>query len=74
METVRDNVINMDREIRGGNIEIAPLNNGGGFNDGISSCKYCPYSPACKFDEDIRTQREINEHDSEIWAMLEGDE
>jgi ATP-dependent helicase/nuclease subunit B len=74
METVRDNVLNMDKEIRGGNIEIAPLNNGSSFNEGISSCKYCPYSPACKFDEDIRIQREINEHDSEIWAMLEEDE
>lgn len=65
MDKVCDNIIKADRDIRNGNIAISPITRG---NSG--ACTYCPYSPVCRFDYDLRTEREINEKDSDVWDIL----
>lgn len=68
MERVRNNIISADKDIRGGNIAIAPLTHAS-----KSACTYCVYSQVCKFDENIKRERCITESDSDIWNKLEED-
>ena len=68
MDTVRDKVIEIDKEIRSGNIGISPLEPP---NKNTSICSYCDYSAVCKFDEDCKTTRSITKKDNEVWDELE---
>lgn len=68
METVKNKIIQTDKEIKSGNIEISPLQSGT-----KSSCEYCAYSSVCKFDEHLKKERVITEKNEDIWSILEKD-
>lgn len=68
MGTVLDKIIETDNKIRGGSIEIAPLE-----RNNNSACTYCDFSAVCKFDESLCETRKITETDSEVWKMMEED-
>ena len=77
IEKVCGNVMDMDREIRNGSIDISPLDHKTSQvsqKDAASSCKYCDYKEVCKFDEAICRVRKIKESDNEVWQLLENDE
>lgn len=67
-ERVRNNIINADKNIRGGDIALSPLSHGS-----KNACTYCAYSSVCRFDADAKNERVITESDSEIWKMSEED-
>ncbi len=68
MSVVRDKIINTDKEIRNGCIGISPLTRSNRL-----ACTYCPYSSVCKFDENVKNERQITENDAEIWKKIEED-
>ena len=68
MERVRENIINADKDMRGGNIAMQPLTRGQKH-----ACTYCAYADVCKFDGDTKAERTISEKDSEIWEIAEED-
>ncbi len=70
MEFTVKKIIDEDAEIRSGNICISPRQNGGAG----SVCDYCDFAAACKFDEPLRSTRDIPEKDEDIWKLLEEDE
>ncbi|MCH5211563.1 MAG: exodeoxyribonuclease V subunit gamma [Oscillospiraceae bacterium] len=68
MDTVHDKVIDIDREIRAGNIDISPLEHPASNK---SICSYCDYSTICKFDEKCKTTRFVTKKDKDVWDILE---
>ena len=68
MEMVRDKILSMDKEIRGGNIEISPLSTGSN-----TPCTFCEFSDACKFDDSVKKNRQAEEKDEQVWEFLEED-
>lgn len=66
IDKVRQNIITADRDIRNGKIDIAPLT-----DTNSSACTFCQFSRICRFDEEFKTERTIQEKDSEIWDILE---
>ena len=68
MDSVRDKIIEMDRDIRSGNIDISPLEQKSG---NTSICSYCDFSAVCKFDENCKTTRYISRKDNEVWDILD---
>lgn len=66
MDTVRNNIITMNSDIKNGNIAISPL-----INSSRSACTYCPYTAVCAFDCDAKKDRKITTKDDEAWAKME---
>ncbi len=66
IEKVRENILNADKDIRGGNIAMQPLTKGQKH-----ACTYCAYADVCNFDGDTKAERTILEKDSEIWEFAE---
>ena len=66
IEKVRENILAADKNIRNGNIDMAPLIKGQKH-----ACTYCAYADVCNFDSDIKTERTVTEKDSEIWELAE---
>ena len=67
-DMVRDKILSMDKEIKKGCIDTAPLDTGK-----YVACAYCPYSSVCRFDECNIKVRKKTAKDEEIWEMLEED-
>ena len=63
-------LLQMGREISGGNIEADPYSRGG--QD--VACRYCDYQEACRFDEEngdrLRYIKKLKP--DEVWEMIEG--
>lgn len=68
MERVQSNIIDADRNIKNGVIDVSPLVCGN-----RSACAFCPYGSACSFDDAHKSERTITETDNEIWDKLEED-
>lgn len=69
MEKVRCNIIDADKNIRNGNIDVTPLVRGQ-----KRACTYCAYSSVCRFDEALINEKCITQNDSAVWELLEEDE
>ena len=67
MDTVRDIIIETDKDIRSGNIAAEPLKTGQS-----NACSYCAYTAVCRFREDKKVERVVEKRDAEIWEILEG--
>ncbi len=63
MEYVRDKIIETDKEIKDGNIDISPISSGT-----QSACSYCPYASVCNIDQPV--SRTIEEKDETVWEIL----
>ena len=68
MGRVHDNIINADKNIRNGSIDLSPLVNGTNH-----ACTYCAYKSVCKFDEAEKNERCVTESDNDIWNKIEED-
>ncbi len=69
MEHVRNRVLEVNKEIRGGKISVSPMGKGT-----RSHCSYCEYKSVCRFDERFKTEREITESEAQVWDILRGEE
>lgn len=65
MEHVRDTLVSMDSQIRGGKIDMSPY-----LPHGRVVCEYCSYSDVCKFDEEKRHAREKEGNETEAWEKM----
>lgn len=65
METVRESVIEMDREIKSGNISLHPY-----AASQIYSCDFCEYQKVCAFDLDKRCDRRREGDKKSVWELM----
>ncbi len=63
MGYVRDKILETDKEIKSGNIDISPISSGM-----RSACSYCPYVSVCNVDNPV--PRTIEEKDETVWEIL----
>lgn len=64
---VENKIINMDKDIRSGEISISPLQ-----MSSRDACAYCDYKSVCKFDRDLAEERDYDTK-TDYWKKLEED-
>ncbi len=64
MAYVNETLINMDKDIRGGRIDLNP------YSKSAAGCDRCEYSDVCKFDESLRVIREPEGSADTLWESM----
>ena len=67
MGRVKEKLVETDRAIRDGNIEMKPYKPA----KSSSTCDHCPYSAVCSFDEQFKHEWEIEKNDTDARGEFE---
>ncbi|MCC8169998.1 MAG: exodeoxyribonuclease V subunit gamma [Oscillospiraceae bacterium] len=65
MSQVAENIIEMDKEIKSGEISLMPYKSTQG-----DSCEFCEYADVCAFDGNKRAAREKEGNKKEVWERM----